>query len=57
MDDYISVLPEIASISMSQTMVTTTAMDVNVWGALLIFIIPGALIGAGIGYTVYRRRR
>lgn len=57
MDDYISVLPEIASISMSQMMVTTTASDVNIWGALLIFIIPGALIAGGIGYTVYRRRR
>lgn len=57
MDDYISVLPEISSISMTQTMVTTTAADVNIWGAILIFIIPGALLGGGIGYTVYRRRR
>ena len=56
-DDYISVLPEIASISMSQSMVTTTATDVNIWGAILIFIAPGALLAAGIGYTVYRRRR
>jgi hypothetical protein len=57
MDDYISVLPEIASISMSQSMVTTTAIDVNIWGTILIFIVPGALLAAGIGYTVYRRRR
>ena len=57
MGDYISVLPEIASISMSQSMVTTTAIDVNIWGTLLIFIVPGALLAAGIGYTVYRRRR
>ena len=57
MDDYISVLPEIESISMTQAVVTTTATDVNIWGTILIFLIPGALLGAGIGYTVYRRRR
>ena len=57
MGDYISVLPEISSISMSQSMVTTTAIDVNIWGAILIFVIPGAFLAAGIGYTVYRRRR
>lgn len=57
MGDYISVLPEIASISMSQAMVNTTALDVNIWGTILIFLIPGAFLAAGIGYTVYRRRR
>jgi hypothetical protein len=42
---------------MTQSVVATTAIDANIWGTILIFIIPGALLGAGIGYTVYRRRR
>lgn len=55
--DYISVLPEIESIAMTQSVIATTATDANIWGTILIFIVPGATLGAGIGYTVYRRRR
>ncbi len=55
--DYISVLPDIESIAITQSTITTTAIDANIWGTILIFIIPGALLAAGLGYTFYRRRR
>ncbi len=57
MGDYISVLPEIESISMTQSVIATTATDANVWGTILIFVVPGVLLAAGLGYTIYRRRR
>ena len=57
MEDYISVLPEIESIAMTQSVIATTATEANVWGTILIFIVPGALLIGGIAYTVYRRRR
>lgn len=57
MGDYISVLPEIESISMSTPVLATTETDVDIWGAILLFIVPGTLLAAGIAYTVYRRRR
>jgi len=55
--NYISALPEIESISMSTPVLTTSETDVNIWGAVLLFIAPGALLAAGIAYIVYRRRR
>ncbi len=55
--DYISVLPDIESIAITESTITTTAIDANIWGTILIFIIPGALLAAGLGYTFYRRRR
>ncbi len=57
MGDYISVLPDIESISMPQATIATTATDANIWGTILIFVIPGILLAAGLGYTIYRRRR
>ena len=55
--DYISTLPDIESIAITESTITTTAIDANIWGTILIFIIPGALLAAGLGYTFYRRRR
>ncbi|MBQ4140552.1 MAG: Gldg family protein [Clostridia bacterium] len=57
MGDYISVLPEIESVSMNEMRITTTETDVNIWGTILIFVIPGAILAGGLGYTIYRRRR
>lgn len=54
---YTSSLAEIPGIELSEPLITTTATDANIWGTILIFIIPGAVLGGGIGYWVYRRRR
>lgn len=55
--DYISTLPDIESIAITEATIATTAVDANIWGTILIFLIPGALLAAGLGYTIYRRRR
>ncbi len=55
--NYTSSLPEIPGIELSEPVIATTATDANVWGTILIFIIPLAVLGAGIGYSVYRKRR
>ena len=54
---YSSSLADIPGIELSEPTITTTATDANVWGTILIFIIPGAVLGGGIGYWIYRRRR
>lgn len=54
---YTSSLPEIPGIELTESLITTTATDANIWGVVLIFIIPGAVIGGGIVYWIYRRRR
>lgn len=54
---YTSTLADIPGIELSESLITTTATDANIWGTILIFIIPGAVLGGGIGYWVYRRRR
>ncbi len=55
--NYTSSLAEIPGIELTESLITTTATDANVWGTILIFIIPGAVLGGGIIYWVYRRRR
>ncbi len=55
--NYSSSLPEIPGVELSEPLIVTTATDANVWGTILIFIVPLSVIGAGIGYSVYRRRR
>ena len=55
--NFTSTLPEIPGIELSETLITTTAIDANIWGTILIFIVPGAVLGGGIIYWVRRRRR
>lgn len=55
--NFTSSLPEIPGVELSETLITTTAIDANIWGTILIFIIPGAVLGGGILYWVRRRRR
>lgn len=55
--NYTSSLSEIPGVELSEPKVITTATDVNIWGSILIFIIPGAVIGGGVAYCIYRRRR
>lgn len=55
--NYTSSLADIPGIELSEPTISTTATDANIWGTVLIFIIPGAVLASGIGYTVYRRRR
>ena len=47
----------IPGVELSETLITTTAADANIWGSILIFIVPGAVLGGGIIYWVRRRRR
>ena len=55
--NYTSSLPEIPGIELSEPTITTTATDANVWGVILIFVIPGAVLGGGVAYWLWRRRR
>jgi hypothetical protein len=55
--NYTSLLPEIPGIELSEALLVTTATDANVWGSVLIFIVPGAVLGGGIAYWLWRRRR
>ncbi len=55
--NYTSSLPDIPGIELSEPIISTTATDANVWGTILIFVIPLAVLGTGIGYSVYRKRR
>ena len=55
--NYTSSLPEIPGIELSEALLVTTATDANVWGSILIFIVPGAVLGGGIAYWLWRRRR
>ena len=55
--NFTSSLPEIPGVELSETLITTTAADANIWGTILIFIIPGSVLGGGIIYWVRRRRR
>lgn len=55
--NYASQLPDIPGIELSEPMIVTTATDANIWGTILIFIVPLVVLGGGIGYSVYRRRR
>ncbi len=55
--NYKSSLPEIPGIELSEPLITTTATDANVWGSILIFIVPGAVLGGGAVYWLHRRRR
>lgn len=55
--NYTSSLPEIPGIELSEPTITTTAIDANIWGSILIFIIPGAVLGGGVAYWLWRRRR
>jgi ABC-2 type transport system permease protein len=55
--NYTSSLPEIPGIELSEPTITTTATDANVWGVILIFIVPGAVLGGGVAYWLWRRRR
>ncbi len=55
--NYTSSLPEIPGIELSEATITTTAIDANVWGTILIFIVPGAVLGGGVIYWIWRRRR
>lgn len=55
--NYASSLPEIPGIELSEPTITTTATDANLWGSILIFIVPGAVLGGGVAYWLWRRRR
>lgn len=55
--NYTSSLAEIPGVELSEPTILTTAADVNVWGTILIFVVPSVVIGAGIAYCIYRRRR
>ena len=55
--NFTSTLPEIPGIELSESLITTTATDANLWGSILIFIVPGAVLGGGIIYWIRRRRR
>lgn len=55
--NFTSTLPEIPGIELSDPVITTTATDANLWGTVLIFIVPGAVLGGGIIYWIRRRRR
>ncbi len=55
--NYTSELPDIPGVELSEPRIATTATDINIWGSILIFIIPIAILGGGIAYSVYRRRR
>lgn len=55
--NYTSSLPDIPGIELSEPTITTTATDANIWGSILIFIIPGAVLGGGVVYWLWRRRR
>jgi hypothetical protein len=55
--NFTSSLPEIPGVELSETLITTTAIDANIWGTILIFIIPGAVLVGGIVYWLWRRRR
>lgn len=55
--NYTSSLPEIPGIELSEPTITTTATDANIWGSILIFIVPGAVLGGGVVYWIHRRRR
>ena len=55
--NFTSTLPEIPGVELSETLITTTAADANLWGSILIFIVPGAVLGGGIIYWIRRRRR
>lgn len=55
--NFTSTLPEIPGIELSEPLITTTATDANLWGTILIFIVPGAVLGGGLLYWIRRRRR
>ena len=55
--NFTSSLPDIPGIELSEPLIVTTATDANLWGTILIFIVPGAVLGGGIIYWIRRRRK
>ncbi len=54
---FTSSLPEIAGVELSEAVLTVSETQANFWGVILIFIIPAAVIGGGLIYFIYRRRK
>ena len=42
---------------MSDPVLTVTEQSANLFGTVLIFVIPGLLIGAGLAIWIVRRRK
>ena len=55
--DYSSKLPTIAGISMTEPVLSVDANAANLWGTILIVLVPVVILGIGLGYFIYRRRK
>ena len=55
--DYSSKLPTIAGISMTEPVLSVDANDANLWGTILIVVVPLVILGGGLAYFIYRRRK
>jgi len=55
--EYQSELPTISGIDLSETYLTVPEGSANLWGTVLIFVIPGAILGGGLIYWILRRKK
>ena len=55
--EFKSALKEVAAVDMSDPVLTVTEQSANLFGTVLIFVIPGLLIGAGLAIWIVRRRK
>lgn len=55
--EFKSTLKEVAAVDMSDPVLTVTEQSANLFGTVLIFVIPGLLIGAGLAIWIVRRRK
>ena len=55
--EFKSALKEVAAVDMSDPVLTVTEQSANLFGTVLIFVIPSLLIGAGLAIWIVRRRK
>ncbi len=55
-DAFTSGLPDIPQIDMTPPTLSVSEGQANAWGAVLIFIVPGAVLAGGLIYWLRRRR-